>query len=254
MQKRVSLEKKKAALYIRVSTRYQIDGDSLPMQRDELPKYVKYALDIDDYEVFEDAGYSAKNTDRPAYQRMMARCRAGEFSHIVVWKLDRISRNLLDFAEMYAELKKRGITFISKNEQFDTSTSFGEAMLKIILVFAELERNMTSERVTATMISRAQSGQWNGGRIPFGYDYDKQTTLFSLNEKEHATVQRMNNEYEERSSLLKVARLLNSLSLFPRSGNPWTPATVCAILRNPFYVGDYYYNKKKDNRQDRHQE
>ena len=95
----------------------------------------------------------------------MSRIRDGEFTHLVVWKIDRISRNLLDFSAMYAELKKLGVVFVSKNEQFDTSTAMGEAMLKIILVFAELERNMTSERVTAVMLSRANNGQWNGGRV-----------------------------------------------------------------------------------------
>ena len=108
--------------------------------------------------MFEDAGYSAKNTDRPRYQQMMARLRTGEFSHLVVWKIDRISRNLLDFAAMYEELKRLGVVFVSKNEQFDTSTAIGEAMLKIILIFAELERKMTSERVTAVMLSRANNG------------------------------------------------------------------------------------------------
>ena len=101
------------------------------MQRDELPKYAELVLGIRSYEVFEDAGYSAKNTDRPAYQRMMARVRSGEFSHILVWKIDRISRNLLDFASMYQELKDYGVTFVSKNEQFDTSTAIGEAMLRL---------------------------------------------------------------------------------------------------------------------------
>lgn len=109
---------------------------------------------------------------------MMGRIRKGEFTHVLVWKIDRVSRNLLDFAEMYEELRSLRVTFVSKNEQFDTSTAIGEAMLKIILVFAELERNMTSERVTATMISRANSGQWNGGRIPFGYSYDPKEKSF----------------------------------------------------------------------------
>ena len=131
----------KAALYIRVSTHFQVDKDSLPFQRQELINYSKYVLGTDSYEIFEDAGYSAKNTDRPAYQDMIARIRKGEFTHLIAWKIDRISRNLLDFSNMYEELKKYGVTFISKNEQFDTSSAMGEAMLKIILVFAELERS-----------------------------------------------------------------------------------------------------------------
>lgn len=173
---------KKAALYVRVSTNYQIDRDSLPMQRQELITYAQLIFGINDYVIFEDAGYSGKNTDRPEFQNMMRRIRAGEFTHLLCWKIDRISRNLLDFASMYQELKDLGVTFVSKNEQFDTSTAIGEAMLKIILVFAELERNMTSERVTATMLSRAQNGLWNGGRVPYGYDYDKTLCYHLLQE------------------------------------------------------------------------
>ncbi len=237
------LSDKKAALYIRVSTLYQIDKDSLPLQRSDLINYCKYALDIDKYEVFEDAGYSAKNTDRPAFQQMMARLRTGEFSHLCVWKIDRISRNLLDFSGMYVELKKLGVTFVSKNEQFDTSSAMGEAMLKIILVFAELERNMTSERVKAVMISKAKDGQWNGGKVPFGYDWDKETKSFSINENEAMAVNQIYDLYEREQSLLLVSRTLNERGFFTRRGRAWNPTTVSIILNNKFYTGTYIYNK-----------
>lgn len=246
-QKKADINVKKAAIYVRVSTKWQVeDGDSLPMQKEELPKYVQYALGIKDYEIFEDAGFSAKNTDRPGYQRMMAHVRDGEFTHIVVWKLDRISRNLLDFAGMYAELKSLGVVFISKNEQFDTSTAIGEAMLKIILVFAELERNMTSERVSATLISRAQGGQWNGGRIPFGYDHEKGSDEFTIIESEAATVRMIYDKYEEVHSLLRTAQYMNERGMLPRSRIPWNPTTIRIILTNPFYVGTYRYNRFKE--------
>jgi len=143
---------------------------------------------------------------------------------------------------MYAELKKLGITFVSKNEQFDTSSAMGEAMLKIILVFAELERNMTSERVTAVMLSRASNGRWNGGRIPYGYDYDKETGEFSVNESEASVVNMIYDIYESCESLLEVARTLNEKGIRPRSGSPWNPTTISIILKNPFYVGTYRYN------------
>lgn len=236
------LSEQKCALYIRVSTHYQIDKDSLPLQREDLINYAKYALGIDKYEIFEDAGYSAKNTDRPAFQQMMARLRTGEFSHLVVWKIDRISRNLLDFAEMYAEIKKLGITFVSKNEQFDTSNAMGEAMLKIILVFAELERNMTSERVTAVMLSRASNGQWNGGRIPYGYNYNPDTKEFTVNENEASVIYIIYDLYEKEHSLLQVARELNEKGIHPRSGAAWNPTTISKMLNNPFYTGIYRYN------------
>lgn len=98
------LTAQKAAIYIRVSTHWQIDKDSLKVQRRELTAYVEMLLGIMDYVIFEDPGYSAKNTDRPDYQAMMDRIRTGEFTHLVVWKIDRISRNLLDFASMYDEI------------------------------------------------------------------------------------------------------------------------------------------------------
>lgn len=242
------LNTKKAAIYIRVSTKYQIDKDSLLVQRRELEAYADMVLGIKDYVIFEDAGYSAKNTDRPDYQRMMDRLRTGEFSHLLVWKIDRISRNLLDFAEMYSELKKLGIAFVSKNEQFDTSNAVGEAMLKIILVFAELERQMTSERVTAVMLSRANNGQWNGGRVPYGYDYDKKSKTFSIDPAESAIVKKIYLLYDQYNSLIYVCRSLNNIGLKTRAGNEWNVPSIYKILTNPFYTGAYLYNVHSDGR------
>ena len=118
-------EKIRVAIYIRVSTIHQIDKDSLPMQRKDLENYAKLVLNAEKTVIFEDAGYSGKNTVRPEFQKMMSQVRSGLFTHILVWKIDRISRNLLDFANMYNELKSLGVTFISKNEQFDTSSAIG---------------------------------------------------------------------------------------------------------------------------------
>lgn len=236
---------KRVAIYIRVSTVHQVDRDSLPMQRKDLITYCELILGIEDYEIFEDAGYSGKNTVRPAYQEMMKKVRLGEFSHILVWKIDRISRNLLDFAKMYEELKKLGVTFVSKNEQFDTSTAIGEAMLKIILVFAELERNMTSERVSAAMLSRANNGQWNGGRIPYGYNYDPETGEFSFNSEEYNVCRMIKDDYIERKSLLHTSRYLNEQGLRTRAGAEWSPTTIWIIVSSPFYAGIYRYNRFK---------
>ena len=237
--------RKKVAIYIRVSTTYQIDKDSLPMQRKDLTAYSSLILGIDDYEIFEDAGYSGKNTDRPGFQEMMTRVRKGEFSHVLVWKIDRISRNLLDFAEMFKELRKLHVTFVSKNEQFDTSSAMGEAMLKIILVFAELERNMTSERVTATMISRANSGVWNGGHIPYGYNYDKESNQFTINKSEASVCRLICDTYLETKSLLKTTTTLNEKGLKTRSGAEWSGTAVWKICESPFYAGIYRYNRCK---------
>lgn len=236
----------KAAIYIRVSTQFQVDKDSLQVQRRELEAYSELVLGIPEYDVFEDPGYSGKDTSRPAYQRMLAKLRTGEYSHLLVWKIDRISRNLLDFASMYAELKDMGVVFVSKNEQFDTSTAIGEAMLKIILVFAELERQMTAERVTAVMLSRANNGQWNGGRVPYGYDWDPETKTFSVNEKEAGVYRFICSLYEEKQSLLKVCRELNQRGLTTKAGRPWNTVGVHKLLTNVFYKGIYRYNVHSD--------
>lgn len=232
----------KAALYIRVSTQYQIGGDSLNTQKETLMKYAELVLNIPDITIFEDAGFSGKNTSRPAYQKMMKGLRQGEYTHLLVWKIDRISRNLLDFADLYQELKHLRVSFISFNEQFDTSTAIGEAMLKIILVFAELERNMTAERVRANMIARAQKGIWNGGRIPLGYQRDKNTSEFAMDDLEIPTVWLIFNLYEEYRSCLAVSKYLNQKRLQTKEGNEWSPATVYSILTNPFYLGTLRYN------------
>lgn len=228
---------KKAALYIRVSTVYQIDKDSLPMQRKDLISYAHFVLGIDDYEIFEDAGYSGKNVERPAYKDMMRRCRDGEFSHILVWKIDRISRNLLDFAAMYAEIKKLGVVFVSKNEQFDTSSAIGEAMLKIILVFAELERNMTSERVTAAMASRAKQGHWNGSVVPYGYKWDKINKVPVINEEESIVLKNIFQIYAKEKSLGKVVMWLDQQKIPSKRGGRWDVSTIRNFIVNPFYIG-----------------
>ena len=242
------LKKLKVAIYIRVSTRYQVDKDSLQVQRRELIAYAEMILGITDYVIFEDPGYSAKNTDRPDYQRMMDRLRTGEFTHLLVWKIDRISRNIIDFATMSEELKELGVAFVSKNEQFDTSTAMGEAMMQIIMVFAQFERKQTSECVTAVMLSRASNGQWNGGRIAYGYSYNKEEKLFSLHPVENKIYNIICDTYEQYQSTLYVSRYLNSLGYRTRQGNEWTPTAIHKILSNPFYTGDYVYNVHDDGR------
>lgn len=240
------LKRFKVAIYTRVSTRYQVDKDSLQVQRRELIAYSEMILGISDYVIFEDAGYSAKNTDRPDFLRMMERLRTGEFTHLLVWKCDRISRNIIDFATMSEELKQLGVTFVSKNEQFDTSTAMGEAMLQIIMIFAQFERKQTSERVTAVMLSRAEIGQWNGGRIPYGYSYDKEEKVFSLHPTEYKVYNMICDLYEQYQSTLYVSRRLNELGLRTRRSMEWSATTVHKILSNIFYTGDYLYNVHND--------
>jgi len=205
-------------------------------------------LNIEDYEIFEDAGYSAKNTDRPKYQEMMERIRKGEFTHLLVWKLDRISRNLRDFTELWDELKEHDVTFISKMEQFDTSSAMGEAMLRIILVFAELERKLTAERVYSIMLARAEKGLWNGQPVALGYDWDPESKTVKINPEEAELVRLIYDLYEEKQSALAVAEWLCENGKKTKRGGTWTSKSVIDVLRNPIYVGVYRWNYRESGR------
>ena len=227
-----------------------MDKDSLPFQKKELKNYCEHVLHINKnrIEVFEDAGKSGKNTKRPAFERMMEKVKSGQVSHVIVYKIDRISRNLVDFSLMYDDFKYNNVTFISLNEQFDTSSAIGEAILKIILVFAELERKLTSERVTDVMIGRAQNGQWNGARVPYGWDWDEEKQMPVHSKKEAQYGIDMYHRYLEGYSTLRIARYNNEHNIPTKRGGEWSSKTVGDFLRNPINKGDYRYNYRNSAR------
>ena len=246
----MSEDKRIVALYVRVSTGYQVDKDSLPFQKKELKAYCEHVLHIDKkrIEIFEDAGKSGKNTKRPAFERMMEKVKHGQVSHVIVYKIDRISRNLVDFSLMYDDFKYNKVTFISLNEQFDTSSAIGEAILKIILVFAELERKLTSERVTDVMIGRAQSGLWNGARVPFGWDWDDENKCPVHSKTEAKYVKQMYEDYLNGGSSVSIAKSYNANNIPTKRGGEWTSKTIADVIRNPMNKGDYRYNYRESAR------
>lgn len=241
-------KEKTVALYTRVSTGYQVEKDSLPFQKKELSSYAKHILHAEKTELFEDAGKSGKNTDRPAFQRMMKKIRSGEISHVIVYKIDRISRNLVDFSVMFDEFKKYRVTFISMNEQFDTSSAIGEAVLKIILVFAELERKMTSERVIGVMIDRALSGKWNGARMPYGWKWNPETEFPEHDPDEAENARTLYRVYDETHSTAKVRDYCFDHDIHTKRGGKWTTTTILNFLHNPMNKGDYRYNYRNSAR------
>lgn len=118
---------------------------------------------------FSDKGYSGKNTDRPDFKRMMERVKAGDTTRVIVYRLDRISRSVLDFAELINEFQKYNVEFVSVTERFDTSTPIGKAMLMIVMIFAQLERETIQQRVVDAYRSRSRKGFYMGGRVPYGF-------------------------------------------------------------------------------------
>lgn len=179
---------------------------------------------------------------------MMQKVRAGLVSHVLVYKIDRISRNLVDFSLMYDDFKYNRVTFVSLNEQFDTSSAIGEAVLKIILVFAELERKLTSERVKDIMIGRANEGKWNGARVPYGWDWDSSAGWPVHSEKEAPFGRAMYEMYLKVKSTGKIRDYNNAHGIPTKRGGEWTSKTVGDFLRNPTNKGDYRYNYRESAR------
>ena len=174
---------KKAALYVRVSTDAQFeDGYSVDVQKELLGAYC-VAKQIPDPEFYVDGGFSGSHLDRPAMQRMIGDIRAGKISHVVVYKLDRLSRSQKDTLFLIEDVfNAHGVGFSSLNENFDTTTPVGKAMLGMMSVFAQLERETIRERTRMGMAARVKEGLWpGGGHPPFGYDYDEEKGILVPN-------------------------------------------------------------------------
>ena len=134
--------------------------------------FCKYELKGGSCRIFKDKGYSGKNTDRPEFQKLLGEIRKGKVRRVVVYKLDRISRSILDFANMMELFQEYDVEFVSSTEKFDTSTPMGRAMLNICIVFAQLERETIQKRVTDAYYSRCLKGFHMSGQAPYGFDLE----------------------------------------------------------------------------------
>ncbi|MDD4787408.1 MAG: recombinase family protein [Pirellulales bacterium] len=241
-------------VYIRVSTQRQAtEGDSLEAQRSETTKYIEYKKSQQGWEVasimyYVDAGRSAKDQNRPELQRLKLDTAAGTLDMVVCFKLDRITRSLLDFVELWKLFSDHDVRVISLREDFDTSTVMGEAMVKLIMVFAELARQLTAERTIATMKDRVSRGLWNGGYI-YGYLSDPDEPGRLIPDPEWAPIIKAHffDAFEDFGSAGAVQRhlLKNGIRMPQREsragkkkgGKPFDKQQVIRILKNPVYIG-----------------
>ncbi|MDO5003464.1 MAG: recombinase family protein [bacterium] len=175
----------KAGLYARVSTDSQLEGYSIDAQKEFLISYAK-SKDYTEFVYYVDGGYSGKDLNRPAIQRLIEDCKNHKIDAVFVFKLDRISRSQRDTLYLIEEVfNKYDVSFISMRENFDTSSPFGKAMIGVLSVFAQLERETILERTRIGLKKRAEAGLWRGGgKIPFPYRYDRNTgTLVPIPEQ-----------------------------------------------------------------------
>lgn len=240
----------RVALYTRVSTDMQAGKDegSLDTQEARLRAFLLSRPGEHEVRtVFREEGASGKSLDRPALQQLMRAVERDDVDLVVVTRLDRLSRSLLDFYELHRLFEKHNVRFVSLNETFDTSSPVGRAMLKLVLVFAELEREQTADRTRQAMQARAERGLWNGGSPPLGYDSQGNGHL-DINAHEAELVRLIFDRYLELRSAPQVAKWLNdqghrqkrftSRRKGETGGKPFTPAAVRLMVQNRLYLGE----------------
>lgn len=212
-----------------ISTDSQIEACRYEARGEECREYV-------------DRGYSGKNTDRPRFRELVADIGKGEISKVIVYRLDRISRSILDFSNMMVLFASYRVEFVSSTEKFDTSTPMGRAMLNICMVFAQLERETIQQRVTDAYYSRSEKGFYMGGRVPYGFRLKegsvngKRTKTYVPCEEEAEQIRLMYDLYSDpNTSYGDIVAYFQEHGITCR-GKPWVRARIADHLKNPIYV------------------
>lgn len=230
----------KVAIYVRVSTLEQSEhGYSIDEQTDRLKSYAEIK-DWSVYKTYVDGGHSGAKLDRPALTKLLSDAKLNKFDAVLVYKLDRLSRSQKDTLYIIEDiLIKNSIEFISLQENLDTASPFGKAMLGILAVFAQLEREQITERMRMGRIGRAKSGKAMSWSFhPFGYEYENDTYIVHPLESE--IVKDMFNFYIKHGSVTALVKQLNDDGHIGKD-IPWTYRTVKQILENPVYIGKNQY-------------
>lgn len=188
---------------------------------------------------YDDGGFSGGTLDRPAMQRLLQDAKDGKFDVIVVYKIDRLSRSICDFAELSKILDEYNVSFVSVTQEINTSTSSGRMMLNILMTFAQYEREVIAERIRDKMSATRKRGQWIGGSVPFGYIVENKRLI--PDSKNIQIVSAIFNRYLQVEETAIIARELNASDIKPKNGNVWTPKMIYTILRNPTYIGEVLY-------------
>ena len=192
---------------------------------------------------FVDNGFSGGNVERDGFQKIMKKIRQGKISKVLVYRLDRISRSLADFVSILDTFKEYGVEFVSTQEAFDTSSPYGELIVKILAVFAEFERQSMIQRVTQAYEHRSEMGFYMGGRRPYGFELEP-TVINNIKTKKLKPVAEEAEQIKyifetyaaENVTLGRLQKNLAENDIKPLSGGGWTTAKLSAILKNPIYV------------------
>ena len=241
---------RKVAIYSRKS-KFTGKGESIESQIDMCRTYLKLhfpEIKDEDILVYEDEGYSGGNINRPQFQKMLKECRNNNISRIICYKLDRISRSVGDFIKLTEELEKLHIEFVSINDNYETHTSTGRAMLAMTMVFAQLERETIAERIRDNMLFLAKDGRWLGGNTPTGYKSTetvgsikldgktRKARMLEIVDEEADIVKLIFSKFLEYKSLTKVETYMIQHDILTKKNISFSRFAIKNILKNPVYM------------------
>jgi len=252
-----SVKPVRCAIYTRVSTQHGLDQEfnSLDAQYDAASAYIKSQAHAGWTLIrsrYDDGGYSGGSTDRPDLQRLLDDIRARKIDVIVVYKVDRLTRSLADFAKLVELFDAHGVSFVSVTQQFNTTTSMGRLTLNVLLSFAQFEREVTSERIRDKIAASKRKGIWVGGNLPLGYEMKDGT--IGIVEEEAELVRSIFRRYLELSGVNEVLRDLRERNIRTkirvlstgarRGGIPFGRGALYYLLSNHFYIGEVKYKNE----------
>ena len=241
----------RCAIYTRKSTEEGLEQafNSLDAQREACVAYIasqRHEGWVLSPEFYDDGGFSGGNMNRPGLAQLMAEVQAGRIQVIVVYKVDRLTRSLADFAKIVEVLDTAGASFVSVTQSFNTTTSMGRLTLNVLLSFAQFEREVTGERIRDKIAASKRKGMWMGGPVPLGYDVCERKLV--INDTEADTVRLIFQRYLELGSVVATAESLNrdgvrtKITLTKdeqqRGGIAWKHGSLSHLLANRVYVGE----------------
>jgi site-specific DNA recombinase len=249
----------RCAVYTRKSTEEGLEQEfnSLDAQRESAKAYIKSQKQagwICLPQHYDDGGFSGGNLGRPALKRLLTDVDQGRIDSVVVYKLDRLSRSLLDFAKIMESFEKRQVAFVSVTQQFNSTTSMGRLVLNVLLSFAQFEREIISERTRDKIAAARRKGKWVGGHPLLGYDVDPQGSKLVVNEEEALRVLAIFELYLKHQGLIPVVQELEKRGWLTkrwqthkghfRGGQRFTKSSLRHLLTNPVYLGKVKYKKE----------
>ena len=240
----------RCAIYTRKSTEHglELEFNSLDAQREACEAYIKSQASEGWRAVakrYDDPAYSGGNIERPALQRLLKDIEAGLIDVVVVYKIDRLTRSLADFAKLVEVFDAKSVSFVAVTQQFNTTTSMGRLTLNVLLSFAQFERELSSERVRDKVAASRKKGKWTGGSVPLGYDSKDKKLV--VNPAEAKTVQLIFNRYLALKSFQKLIDELNAKGIVTKKrkitskiagGIPFTYGSLAYLLKNRTYLGE----------------